>query len=1182
MATVIKPRPNGDYTVGWICALQIELVAARVFLDEIHVGTPQYLGKNDNNTYLLGDAEGHNVVVAALPAGMYGTNSAASVARDMLRSFENVRIGLMVGIGGGAPSSEYNIHLGDVVVSVPQNIGHGGSSGVLQYKFGKNIQDEDFQFTGHLDKPPQILLAAVTSLKAMFMVNGNRIDERVKIVLENNPRLVKKFSRPPAESDRLYVADYTHPKSHDRMNLRESCDTTCGTDKSHVVDRNRWADRDDETMIYEGIIASADQLVKNARDRDDLSRKHGVLCFEMEAAGLMNNFPCLVVRGICDYSDSHKNDAWHGYAALSAAAYAKQLLSQIAPSLIESQPKLIDSLNMIEKSIEVVQNTTSATHQTITNMDTSRKYSKLKKWLRPFDGSVYHNEAQKQRHRGSGKWLIADLRFKEWLKEPHTFLWLFGLPGSGKTILSSTIIEHIRGHTTNACLYFYITFQRRETLSLDVLLQTLVWQLSSQHKSAARILKKLHTECQGEPGENVRTPKTNELVKTFEQMLRLEHETWIVIDALDECLAEGKRGDFKSLMNWLKDIVLARHSNLHLLVTSRDENEIRASLVAISGPRTFISIEGQGLDSDIRDYIWTRVWRSHELQRWETSSDKENDVREMIQSKLLDQAGGMFRYIALQMDALEECPNLKNVRTILKNLPDSINDAYSRIMVRVFNRFRDDAIRILRLLIYSARPLRVNELIDAIAVQPDESPPFETENRTRRPTEIARCCSSLIKLVNPNESHDEGALELHLSHFTVQEYLVTSEEYRGYFQETPSRVSIANICMSYLRGMDRQLGEWKQIEGCMGKTLEEKQAEIEASFPFSKYSSESWISNAISAMEDDESIFDKTMEFLLDSNSHYLDYWITTTGGYGSEACCWIFRHACSAGMSVRGLKALLKDKSFAEFDLREEDHHYDFLNIACERGDVEMARFLLRKGVVASPSHLLGKIKDEEIVRVLLATGGIDGDPQYENWAFINACMSGHLAVVKMLIEHNSSYINTIDRDYGPPLWVACERGHEDVALLLLENDADPYGTDLYGDTYDEPLLDVIFSKGLKKVLAEVIKMYPKLAKREDFAFVAEAGKHELIEILWNNGCFRRKHLSEALWYAAKNNREDAVRLLLRLGADGRIARREQNDEEFRTPLQMAQALGCMGVTSVLMYAEGTYDSASESSGED
>ena len=79
--------------------------------------------------------------------------------------------------------------------------------------------------------------------------------------------------------------------------------------------------------------------MRNGIDRDRISRElGGVLCFEMEAAGLMNTFPCLVIRGICDYSDSHKNKDWQAYAAATAAAYAKELLGEIELVVVERTP----------------------------------------------------------------------------------------------------------------------------------------------------------------------------------------------------------------------------------------------------------------------------------------------------------------------------------------------------------------------------------------------------------------------------------------------------------------------------------------------------------------------------------------------------------------------------------------------------------------------------------------------------------------------------------------------------------------------------------------------------------------------------------------------------------------------------------------------------------------------------
>lgn len=150
-----------NYTVGWISALTTESVAAQQFLDERH-DEPQHVAQHDNNVYCLGKIGRHNVVMASLPKGEYGTTTAAIVARDMLHSFPNIRIGLMVGIGGGAPSKFNDVRLGDIVISYR----NGDKGGVFQYDYGKTIQQQAFQHTQFLDQPPTLLRAAVGALEA--------------------------------------------------------------------------------------------------------------------------------------------------------------------------------------------------------------------------------------------------------------------------------------------------------------------------------------------------------------------------------------------------------------------------------------------------------------------------------------------------------------------------------------------------------------------------------------------------------------------------------------------------------------------------------------------------------------------------------------------------------------------------------------------------------------------------------------------------------------------------------------------------------------------------------------------------------------------------------------------------------------------------------------------------------
>jgi nucleoside phosphorylase len=326
-------NPN-DYTVGWICAITTEYVAAQVILDEKHE-QPKCVSPNDNNDYTLGKVGKHNVVIAVLPEGKYGISSAASVARDMLHSFPNVRIGLMVGIGGGAPSRKHDIRLGDIVVSTPRD----EKGGVFQYDFGKTIQDQSFRTTEFLNEPPMVLLAAVNGLKTQYKIEGHRFEETISSILEKKPRLRREYKRPDSSSDKLYRSGVIH------LNDKASCEEACGGSLLKLELRLERTEDEDNPTIHYGLIASANQLMKDALVRDRLAEEKDVLCFEMEAAGLMNHFPCLVIRGICDYSDTHKNKEWQGYAALAAAAYTKDLLYRIPLNRVEAEKKISDILS---------------------------------------------------------------------------------------------------------------------------------------------------------------------------------------------------------------------------------------------------------------------------------------------------------------------------------------------------------------------------------------------------------------------------------------------------------------------------------------------------------------------------------------------------------------------------------------------------------------------------------------------------------------------------------------------------------------------------------------------------------------------------------------------------------------------------------------------------------------------
>jgi nucleoside phosphorylase len=294
-----------DYTVGWVCALPVELAAAQEMLDKEH-DTPTY-DAHDTNLYTCGRIGEHNVVIACLPEGQTGTNSAAAVAVQMKSTFPSTRFGLMVGIGGGVPSEEADVRLGDVVVSKPHKT-HGG---VVQYDSGKATAS-GFERTGALNTPPTVLLNAVANLRATQLRGKSSLLEYLS-KLDSLPD----FSRAAAGPDVLLAAEHKH------AGKGATC-VKCSIE--HAVDREPRR----HVVVHHGTIASGNKVIKDAVLRDKLSAElGGVLCFEMEAAGLMNSFPCLVIRGISDYADTHKNHKWQPYAAGTAAAYAKELLSAI-------------------------------------------------------------------------------------------------------------------------------------------------------------------------------------------------------------------------------------------------------------------------------------------------------------------------------------------------------------------------------------------------------------------------------------------------------------------------------------------------------------------------------------------------------------------------------------------------------------------------------------------------------------------------------------------------------------------------------------------------------------------------------------------------------------------------------------------------------------------------------------
>ncbi|KAK8434064.1 nucleoside phosphorylase domain-containing protein [Phyllosticta citricarpa] len=305
----------------------------------------------------------------------YGLTSAATVATDMLHYFVNVKIGLMVCIAGGAPTTKHDIRLGDIVVSsqrpsVPEH---------------------------------SISQSTTTLLRAAdHEMDVHKFEENISSILESKERRREKFSRPDLGTDRLFKSEYTQHG----QDIDDPCSDVCGTDEENLVSRPDREKRIDDPVVHYGVIASANQLMKDATIRDKLAKEKNVLCFEMKAAGLMNHYPCMAIRGMCDYSDSHKNKEWEGYAAMTAATYAKALLCRIAPTGVEAETKLNDAMTEKSQDFQSLKTGNSEIRSLVTDLDSKIQSKDIQNWWSPPEPYLNYHNAIAKRYENTGSWLL--------------------------------------------------------------------------------------------------------------------------------------------------------------------------------------------------------------------------------------------------------------------------------------------------------------------------------------------------------------------------------------------------------------------------------------------------------------------------------------------------------------------------------------------------------------------------------------------------------------------------------------------------------------------------------------------------------------------------------------------------------------------------------------------------------
>ncbi|KAL9092994.1 MAG: hypothetical protein Q9165_004132 [Trypethelium subeluteriae] len=853
---------------------------------------------------------------------------------------------------------------------------------------------------------------------------------------------------------------------------------------SNLVSREPRTEDEDDPAIHYGLIASANQLMKNALIRDKLAAEKDILCFEMEAAGLMNDFPCLVIRGICDYSDTHKNEDWQGYAAMTAAAYAKDLLSQIAPTQIEMERRVVDVLDS--------------------------------------DPSTNLNKASRQRQEGTGAWLFEHPAFTTRKTKFNSLLWLHGIPGCGKTVLSTIALEELQRYPEyHPLLYFFCDFNDAGKQTLEHVVRSLISQLYYHQKTTRMSLQQCFFACD----EGRTQPSSKMLCNTFVNMIKSTPEVWTLIDALDECTTRGGHWT-EGILRWMEYILQLEGTNIHLLTTSRLEQDIQASMANWSFNKDTIVLQSELIADDIRAYVQARIREDTYLQHWHSRPD----VQVEIETSLVDRANGMFRWVACQLDALANCLDQRILRKALATLPKTLDETYDRILQNIPDEHVESSIRALQFVAFSKRPLSVKEVIDAIAVDVEHEPHFDQKNRIPDPRGILRCCSSLVVLVlgdpynivRKHYSHEDGSrgkeevndMWLQLAHLSVKEYLTskrTLAKFAEYFEEATASRSIAKVCVAYLL-------EFSQDASIYWLTRQ---------FPFARYSAEYWMDHSRVRREGDKYLHGLIMRFF--RKNAYI---------------CWLRLH--NPDHAYTAPKELIAPPGdpipplIAPKRLSAGPLYYISLGGFVDEAEgivLEGADVNARGGMFDDPLGAASAYGHERIVKLLLDRGA-DCNAQNENGstALQLASSHGYEQIIQLLLDRGAD-VNAQDKDGNNALLWASLCGYEQIIRLLLDRGANVHIQHRYGETALQSASRGKRKEAIQLLLDRGANINAQARYTGTALQVASLhGCEQIVQLLLDRGAdvnARHRYANPALQAASWGGYEEIVQLLLIRGAD-------------------------------------------------
>ncbi|KAJ7444764.1 hypothetical protein B0H11DRAFT_1619499, partial [Mycena galericulata] len=373
-------------------------------------------------------------------------------------------------------------------------------------------------------------------------------------------------------------------------------------------------------------------------------------------------------------------------------------------------------------------------------------------WLSPINFFLRQADISQMRVKGTGGWLLEDPLFKQWQSGSGSTLWCHGIPGAGKTVLVSMVVDHLSAAFRNnedigvACIYLNHKDVNSQTPSR---LLAGLWRQLVLDKDIGSIAEDLYKQHQ----EKGTAPSLEETVNVLHSSLKEFSKVFIIIDAIDEY-----PGDERSIL--LKHLAeqMSLSLNVNLMVTSRPHVPAGPPLPNVE------TLEISAMPEDIQKFVNAQIDSSSRLSK---HVQRQSKLRENIHSKISSKSvDGMFLLARLHIDSLSTKNTIREVREALNALPKSLHGSYEIAIQRIYaqsNEDRKTAHSTITWVANAKRPLTVEELQVALAVKPGMKKLDEEEDLTDIDIILSVCAGLVIV--------DKKSSVVRLVHYTTQEYL---------------------------------------------------------------------------------------------------------------------------------------------------------------------------------------------------------------------------------------------------------------------------------------------------------------------------------------------------------------------------------------------------------------------------